>query len=164
MFPIRLVLCHLEGTTPFSETQVKNLFFDDMERLGGGSYRGWITMSAGTLGTGSFYQYAMRPQTALALGLIVEYAEECHHGFSIIVMRDPENRHMAPTPLSMAEYGEWLDALPPPPSARPINAAVQPDDFGMQNALVEDWAAARSQIERLEQENRELRARLKDLE
>lgn len=157
MFPVLMVLCHLEGTPQYRECEVQDLFTEDMSILGGGVFLRSIIMTAGPLGTGSFYQYAFDPKSALALGLLVEYTEECHHGFAAIVMRRSDRSHMLPTPLTMSGHGNWLDSLPPPQVRR---LSQSDEDFELQAEIVSDWIATSEYIEQLELENRMLRAQL----
>ena len=157
MFPVRMVLCQLEGTPQYRECEVQDLFAEDMNLLGG-KYRGSMVMTAGPIGTGAYFQYYFDPRSALTLALLVEYAEDCHHGFVAIVMRNPEKSHLLPTPLSLGENGHWLDSLPPP-SVHPLGR--DPDaDFEWQMEMVEDWNRSKEYIEQLELENRLLRSRL----
>jgi hypothetical protein len=154
MFPVLLVLCPLDGAA-HSEKEVQELFADDVARLGNGRYARSAVMTAGPLGTGGYHQYFFNPFNPLGLALLVEYAQDCHHGFAVQAMRRPLKSLNVATPLSLSETGTWLDTMPPP-SVRQIG----PEDAELQDGSVADWIEASAHTDQLELENRMLRARL----
>jgi hypothetical protein len=142
-----------------SEAELQAVFSEDVLRLGGGQYRGWMTLTAGGFGTSTFPHFAFHPRTMLDLALLVEYAEDHHHDCLVMIMRRPKESHHTPTALSMSEHGHWLDDINNPFTA-PINAVNNPEHFDQQAQIVAEWTKVRQYIDRLEIENRELRSRL----
>lgn len=159
MFPVRMILCQIEGL-PLPQREIDELFSADVRRLGEGKFHGVMTMTAGRAGTGTFYQYFFEPATALQLAFLIEYSEECRHGFVVVIVRDTKS-YFLPTPLSFSNDGDWLDAASSPID-HCLASANNVDDFLLQQGIVEDWSKMREYIESIELENRMLRARLGD--
>jgi len=178
MFPVLVLFTNVDNlepdarvtgdkTYPMENQQklVRDRFEADIKRFGPAEWFGTWIMSAGPFGATSYMQWRVHPAKALDLALLIEFVEQPHGDMIGVVMRD--NSYMIggsleqrqPSYLSLQPDGDDLDALSPTQSSG-WSAKLTDDEADIVNAAVADWISICERMEKLEAENRVLRAKL----
>ena len=151
MFPVLLLVTRSPETPTKTEDEIARLFLPDLEGFGEATFRGSMIMSCGPFGANMFYRFRIHPPNASKLAVLLEYAQEPHHGFVSGILRINDGVPGPPaarlgTPLSFDGIGcEWIEELAPP-EVIPLNAEENPEHFQLQ---LEIKAAAIKMVEHI---------------
>lgn len=150
------------------QNAVRNRFETEIAQFGPTEWCGTWIMSAGPFGAASYMQWRVRPAKALDLARLMEYAEQPHGNMVGVVMRDNTDiiggslMQRLPTYLSLQPDGDDLDSLSPTQSSG-WSAKLSEAEAEIVNAAVSDWNTIWERMEKLEADNRVLRAKLNSI-
>ncbi len=180
MFPVLVLFTSVDNLEPdeivtgsektsaqFQSEQklIRDRFETEIAQFGPTEWCGTWIMTAGPFGPAAYMQWRVCPAKALDLALLIEYAEQPHGDMIGVVMRDNNAliggslMQRMPTYLSLQPDGDDLDALCPTQSSG-WSAKLSDAEAEVVNAAVTDWNTIWERMEKLEADNRVLRARL----
>ncbi len=163
MFTVKLLLAPIPNSgTEASDDIVKALFYEEVSQFGNTMYASSWTTSGGPLGAKLFYQFYINPSNHTNMVKLIEYARVPRHGFILVTMRDNHGQpaaSRAPVYLSLSEHGNYLDELTPTQTSG-LSALLSPEQCDTIDLAIADWINVRDYLDRIEIENRMLRAML----